>query len=119
MDALINITGFVLIITIIWWFWLSKPKAKSFVGNQVIDIVVEDGVYTPARIEVPRSKTITLRFVRNDASPCAEKVLFDSLNKSLELPLREPVDIELKIEKEGEYEFTCDMKMYRGALLVK
>jgi plastocyanin domain-containing protein len=89
--ALVNGAGLVLVGLIVWWFWLSKPKAQR-VARGVIDILVEGGVYTPARIEVATGQSVTLRFLRKDPSPCAEKVLFDDLGVSADLPIGQPVD---------------------------
>jgi len=122
-DAIVNAGGIILIVAIIWWFWLSSVKASQISasqlsGNQPIEIIVEDGVYSPARIEVPSNQELTLRFIRKDASPCAEKVIFTQLDKSLELALNKPTDIKLMIKEAGEYDFSCEMQMYRGRLLV-
>jgi len=112
-----NVAGLVLIVLIVWWFWLAKPKSLRATSG-VIEITVADGVYAPARIEVPAGKPVTLRFVRKDPSPCAEKVLFDDLGISRDLPLNEPIDVVLTPAAPGEYEFTCQMRMYRGQLVV-
>ena len=61
---------------------------------------------------------ITLRFIREDASPCAESVIFDSLKISKHLPLNEPTDLIIMVNTPGEHEFTCQMGMYRGKLIV-
>lgn len=123
MDITINLIGVVLIVGIIWWFWLSVPIsvtwAEKATNNHLIEILLEDGVYTPSRIEVPLNQEFTLRFIRNDASPCAEKVLFEHLDQSLELPLKKPADITLNLTEAGEYAFNCEMNMYRGVLLAK
>lgn len=102
---------------IIWWFWLSKlsilTKAEDF-----IEIKVKDGVYQPAYIQVKTNLLVTLRFIREDPSPCAEVVVFNSLNISEQLPLHKPKDIVLTLKNVGVYEFTCQMGMYRGKLIV-
>lgn len=116
---LVNVSGVTLIGLIIWWFWLSKPRAQKAQADRPIEIIVNDGVYTPARIEVPAGKRVTLRFIRKDPSPCAEKVLFDDLNVSGDLPVGKPYDISFILEKPGEHEFTCQMRMYRGSLVVR
>ncbi|MDH5518003.1 MAG: cupredoxin domain-containing protein [Gammaproteobacteria bacterium] len=118
-DLIVNIMALMLIAAVIWWFWYSTPPAKSVSKNQLVEIVVEDGVYSPARIEVIAGEAFSLRFIRKDATPCAEKVIFERLDKTLELPLNQPVEIELKLIEAGEYAFACDMKMYRGTVLVK
>lgn len=116
--AMINSIGILLIALIIYWFWLTKPKILKASKN-IVNVIVNDGVYTPARIEVEAGKPVTLNFLRKDPSPCAEKVIFSDLNISKELPINKEKAIELKIEKPGEYEFTCQMQMYRGTLIVK
>src|SRR3989338_6901615 len=90
MRWLINLAGVAVIGLIVWWFWRSRPKAQRATGAEPIEILVENGVYTPARIEVPAGKTATLRFMRKDPSPCAERVLFDAFGVCAELPLGKP-----------------------------
>ncbi len=115
---LVNIAASALIGFIIWWFWLSKPKAARALG-QIVDILVANGVYTPSRIEISAGKPITLRFLPKDASPCAEKVVFDQLPISAELPLGAPRDLSVTVPTPGEYQFTCEMRMYRGTLVAR
>lgn len=114
---IVNIIGLLMIGFVIWWFWFSKPRVFSS-SSDVINILVKDGVYQPARIRVKLHHPLTLRFTRQDPSACAEFVVFDALNISKQLPLHQPVDIQLTLEKSGEYEFTCQMGMYRGKLIV-
>lgn len=116
---IVNLAGLALIGLIVWWFWLYRPKAQRVAGSQPIEIVVADGVYTPARIEVPAGKAVTLRFLRKDPSPCAEKVIFGDLGLSRDLPLDRPQELSFTPEKPGEFEFTCEMGMYRGKLVVR
>jgi len=115
---LVNIAGMLVIGLIVWWFWLSKPKTQR-AASGVIDIIVDGGVYTPARIEVVAGQPVTLRFLRKDPSPCAEKVLFDDLGIAADLPIGQPVELTLTPKEAGEYAFTCQMQMYRGAVVVR
>jgi plastocyanin domain-containing protein len=115
---LVNLAGLVLIGLIVWWFWLSKPKAQR-AASGVIDVMVEGGVYAPARIEVAAGEPVTLRFLRKDPSPCAEKVLFDDLGIAADLPIGQPVELTITPGKAGEYAFTCQMQMYRGMLVAR
>ncbi len=116
---LMNLAGLISIGLIVWWFWLYRPQALRVAGTQPIEITVADGVYTPARIEVPAGKPVTLRFLRQDSNPCAEKTLFDSLGVSADLPMGKPMDVVVTPPQPGEYEFTCQMRMYRGVLVAK
>ncbi len=64
--VIVNLGGLLLIGLIIGWFWWYRPKALRAMGIQAIEITVANGVYTPARIEVPTGKPVTLRFIRKD-----------------------------------------------------
>lgn len=119
MPVLINLLGITVVGLIIYWFWLSTPRKITASQAGPIEIHVKDGVYKPSHIETKKGETIRLRFLREDPSPCAEKVIFNSLNKSLELPLNGSAEIELHPEEAGEIDFTCEMQMYRGKLSVK
>lgn len=114
---IVNLVGVVLIAFIVWWFWIKKTAPLKATADE-IEITVDNGVYSPARIEVKKGKTIKLTFLRKDPSPCAEKVLFDELGVSLDLPVNKKVSLTLKPEQAGEYSFTCQMKMYQGTLIV-
>ena len=116
--ALVNVAGLILAGLIVWWFWLSKPKTQR-AANDVVDIVVDGGVYTPARIEVAAGQPVRLRFLRKDPSPCAEKVLFDDLGIAADLPIDQPVELTITPKEPGDYAFTCQMQMYRGTLVVR
>ena len=115
---LVNIIGLFTIALIIWWFWLSRPKAQLLQGEKPVEILVQDGVYRPSRIQVAIGKPVTLMFTRKDPSPCAEKVVFDDLNISQDLALDQTTEIKIIPDTIGEHEFTCQMKMYRGSLVV-
>ena len=116
---LINILSLAVIGFIVYWFWIAKPRAIKTHGQAVIDILVKDGTYNPARIEMQKGESITLRFLRKDASPCAEKVMFKDLNISTELEVDKPKEIAIQVNAAGEYSFTCEMQMYRGTLVVR
>ncbi|MDH5408038.1 MAG: cupredoxin domain-containing protein [Gammaproteobacteria bacterium] len=118
IDILVNSLGVVLIVLIIYWFWIAKPRTQK-TSSDVIDIIVDHGVYEPARIEVEAGKTLTLRFQRKDPSPCAEKVVFSDFDLSVDLAVNKPTDVKLTPDNVGEYPFTCQMQMYRGVLVVK
>lgn len=118
MALFINLLGIGLIFLVIWWFWMSQARVKPTKIENIVDIKVENGVYQPANIEATVNHLIVLRFIREDPSPCAETVVFHSLNVSKQLPLHQPVTISLNIKEAGDYEFTCQMGMYRGKLIV-
>ncbi len=113
-----NALGLIFIFFVIWWFWLFKKKQIATLKNFTADIKVANGVYEPDVIQAPVGKTIHLRFHRQDKSPCSAMVLFPDFNTSAELSLDEVVTITLTPDTVGEFEFTCQMAMYRGKLVV-
>ena len=115
---MINVAGLALIALIIWWFWLYKPSSVEQ-AESGITVVVESGVYQPSNIKARAGEALTLTFLRKDASPCAEMVLFPDLDVSEALALGQPKQIHLPALKAGEYAFHCQMKMYRGHLTVE
>ena len=117
-SVVVDIGGLALIGLIVWWFWLSRPAARRQ-DEAPITIVAEDGVYSPAHIEVSGARPIVLRFLRKDPSPCAAKVIFPDLGVSADLPVGEERELRLDPPPPGDYEFACEMHMYRGMLTVK
>lgn len=115
---LVNLAGIALIVFVVRWFWLSRPKARR-IDQDVVDIVVDGGTYSPPRIEVETGKEVSLRFIRKDPSPCAEKVVFDDLGISADLSLGKPTVVVITPTEDGEIPFTCQMQMYRGSLVAK
>ena len=59
VDASVNLADLAILGLIFWWFWLSRPVARRL-EDTPITIVAEDGVYSPAHIEVSRGWLIVL-----------------------------------------------------------
>lgn len=116
--VIVNIIGVTLIVFVIGWFWLAKKKKAVSIAKNFIEIKVANGVYSPDVVQTQKGKSITLRFIREDETPCAGTVIFSDFNKSAELPVGKSVDITFTPDKTGEFEFTCQMGMYRGRLVV-
>jgi len=115
----INVLGILLIIGIVWWFWLYKSTDVQ-VNSDVSEllVIVENGVYNPARLRIPSGQATSVKFLRKEDSPCAGTVVFADLNISEDLPLNKEKTIQLPALAPGSYSFTCQMQMYRGELIV-
>jgi len=117
----VTLGGVALIGLELWWFKISKPKAKKAQLNQdaqELNILV-DGGYQPNRITVQSGKRVRLNFVRKDPSHCLDQVLFPDFNIAKDLPLNQTTTIEFTPEQAGEYTFTCGMNMVRGVVEVQ
>jgi plastocyanin domain-containing protein len=121
-DILVILGGLVLIAGIAWYFWGPRQggarAATTSSGYQEAMVLVKGG-YTPDVIVVQHGKPVRLSFRREETSACSEMVVFNDFGKSAKLPEGETVPIEFLPEKPGEYEFTCQMGMFRGKLVVE
>ena len=119
---LVIIAGLGLSAWIVWYFWFStKVGTKAAVGAegvQEVDITVKGG-YNPDVIVVQAGRPVRLNFLRQESASCSEMVIFADFDKSAKLPEGETVPIEFTPKEPGEYEFTCQMGMLRGKLIVK
>lgn len=117
----VDIAGFALIFWVAWYFWFSKKEGEraAVAGVNQEALVTVKGGYTPDVIVVKAGKPVRLVFHRQESSPCSERVVFKDFDKSNLLPEGEKVPVEFVPEKPGEYEFSCQMGMYRGRLIVE
>ncbi len=121
-DVLVIVGGLALIAGIAWFFWgprkggLRATVASS--GYQEAMVLVKGG-YTPDVIVVQHGRPVRLNFRREETAACSEMVVFGDFGKSARLPTGETVPVEFLPEKPGEHEFTCQMGMLRGKLVVQ
>lgn len=113
---LVNLAGLIAAALVVWWFWLSKPKPRRASGGPVA-ITMADGAFDPSVVEVAAGQPVTLRITRRDPAPHAAQLLFPELDRAVDLPLDEPRSIALPPLEPGEYEFTCQMRLYVGRLV--
>ena len=116
---LVNADCVAAMVLIVWWFWLWKPRNAADTKDGVIDIRVANGTYTPALIDSPAGQPVTLRVLREDASPCAEYLIIDGLGISEPLPINRIHNVTLPALAAGEYRYHCQMNMYQGILRVR
>jgi len=74
--------------------------------------------FEPARVEVPPSRPVTIRFVRKVKETCADAVDVQGDPVRHMLPLDAPVEVKIDAPASGELSFACPMNMYRGAIVV-
>ena len=120
--TIVTLAGLAAMAFIVWFFWLvKKPGIKAGMarsGYQEATVLVKGG-YTPDVIIVERGKPVRLNFLRAESASCSEMVLFPDFNKSARLPEGESVPVEFVPDKAGEFEFQCQMGMFRGKLIVE
>jgi plastocyanin domain-containing protein len=121
-DVVVLLIGLGLIAGIAWFFWGPRTggtrAAIAASGYQEAMILVRGG-YTPDVIVVQHGKPVRLTFQREETAACSEMVVFGDFGKSAKLPTGQSVPVEFVPERPGEYEFTCQMGMLRGKLIVE
>ena len=121
-EIVVTLMGLVVIGGIALFFWGPRKggyrAAITSRGYQEATILVKGG-YTPDVIVVEHGKPVRLNFRREETAACSEMVVFGDFNKSARLPAGEIVPVEFLPEKPGEYEFSCQMGMLRGKLVVE
>ena len=121
-DALVLVGGLALIAGIAWFFWGPRQTGTRVAvtgnGYQEAMILVKGG-YTPDVLVVQHGKPVRLTFRREETAACSEMVVFGEFGKSAKLPTGENVPVEFVPQQPGEYEFTCQMGMMRGKLIVE
>ena len=121
-NIIVVLVGLLLIVGIAWFFWGPRQggvrAAVTSGGYQEAMILVKGG-YTPDLIVVQHGKPVRLSFRREETAACSEMIGFGDFGKSAKLPEGEVVPVEFLPEQPGEYEFTCQMGMLRGKLIVE
>ena len=119
---LVDVVGLALIAFIVWFFWLVRAKgvraAAASSGFQEQLILVKGG-YTPDVVVVQRGKPVRLNFLRQESASCSEMVLLPGFDRSARLPEGQAVSVEFLPQEPGEYEFACQMGMFRGKVIVE
>jgi len=86
---------------------------------QVVAVRVTDKGFQPDRIELKRGIPARLTFVREIEETCATSVAIPEFNINRDLPVKEPVVVEITPTKVGVFDFTCGMKMLTGKIVVR
>ncbi len=121
-QILVLFGGLAAIAFIAWFFWMEKKTGMraslNSTGYQELMVLVKGG-YTPDVIVVQKGKPVRLNFVRTESASCSEMVMFPDFQKSAKLPEGDTVPVEFLPDREGEFEFQCQMGMLRGKLIVE
>ena len=77
-----------------------------------------DGGYRPSEVHIRANEPARLIFCREETAPCSEHVVFPAFGISATLPPFQDVVVDLPASEPGVHEFTCQMQMLRGTLVV-
>src|SRR5512146_667490 len=118
-NLIVAVIGLALIVGIAWFFWGPRrggARAAITSGGYQEAMVLVKGGYTPDVIVVEHGRPVRLNFLRAESASCSEMVVLADFNKSAHLPEGQTVPVEFMPDQPGEYEFACQMGMFRGKL---
>lgn len=106
-----------------WVFSACGTKAASppppADGRQELRVTVDAQGFHPSELHVPANKPIRLLFTRTSDEGCAHQVAVPSLSVRRDLPLNEPVAVDLTTPASGAVNFACGMDMFTGSVVVQ
>ncbi|AKF08800.1 cupredoxin domain-containing protein [Sandaracinus amylolyticus] len=88
-------------------------------GRPEIAVRVGAEGYDPAEVTAAAGAPVRLVFTRTTDEGCGQQLVFPSLDIRRDLPLNEPVAVDLTMPADGRVRFTCGMDMYDGALVAR
>ncbi len=77
------------------------------------------GGYEPDVVRVPAGRSARIAFTREELAPGSERVVFPALGLNVALPAYEEVVVDLGDRQPGRYEFTCQMGVLHGLVIVE
>jgi plastocyanin domain-containing protein len=75
--------------------------------------------YSPSEVTATAGEPLRLVFTRTTDEGCGQQLVFPTLDIRRDLPLDEPVAVDITVPASGQVRFTCGMDMYRGAVVVR
>ena len=121
-QLLVTLVGLAAIGGVAWFFWFRRtPGVRLPIGADGYQegLIVVKGGYTPDTIRVRAGRPVRLVFRREETAACSERVVLPDFERSAALPTGEAVAIEFIPNETGAHQFTCQMGMLRGQIVVE
>ena len=97
----------------------GSAKPVQAAPGAVIPVAADERGFTPAAVETQQGSKLTLRFTRTTDATCADKVVFPEAGIEKDLPLNQPVDVEVPTTKARTLGFQCGMGMFKSSVLIR
>lgn len=104
------------VVCVLLLFWRA-PRRKPRAAAQVRRVRVS-GSYHPSEVHVSAGAPSRLIFRREETATCSERVVFPDFGLNVTLPAFEDIAVDLPASDPGEHQFTCEMHLLHGTLVV-
>lgn len=121
-QILVTAAGVAAAVGVAWFFWFKRTegvRASTVSDGYQEQMILVKGGYTPDTIRVTAGRPVRLLFRREETAACSEQVVLADFGKSASLPTGTIVPVEFVPADPGEHEFTCQMGMLRGRIIVE
>jgi plastocyanin domain-containing protein len=95
----------------------SAPAAAD--GRPTIKVTVDAAGYHPSEAKAKAGKPVRLEFTRTTDEGCGQQLVFPALDIKKDLPLNQPVAVDVTMPESGKLAFACGMDMYRGSVVAE
>jgi plastocyanin domain-containing protein len=96
----------------------KQPEtSKASDGRTELRVTVDAAGYHPEESRAAAGKPVRLIFTRTSDEGCGQELMIPSLKLKRDLPLNQPVAIDLTMPASGKLTYTCGMDMMRGAVV--
>ena len=108
-------------LTVVVWglFVFRRGRGEETLDPAQVRRIRINGSYRPSEVHVSAGRPTRLIFRREETAPCSERVVFPDFGISVMLPAYEEVAVDLPASEPGEHEFTCEMEMLHGRLVIE
>lgn len=97
----------------------KKSDAAPSDGRPTIKVSVDAAGYHPSEAKAKAGKPVRIEFTRTTDEGCGQQLVFPEQNIKKDLPLNQPVAVDLTMPASGKVAFACGMDMYRGSIVAE
>jgi plastocyanin domain-containing protein len=98
---------------------VAPPRVEGEVKGRRVDVTASGSGFAPKEVKVKQGEPTTLVFTRTTNETCATEVVFPELKLTKDLPLNQPVAIEVPVDAARTLSFECGMGMFKSKLVIE
>ncbi|MBI2391284.1 MAG: cupredoxin domain-containing protein [Deltaproteobacteria bacterium] len=97
----------------------TSAPAGSVVQGRRVEITADEKGFQPRSVAVKKGQATTLVFTRTSDDTCATSVVFPDIGVKKDLPLKQPVSIDVPVDTARTLTFQCGMGMYKSKVVIE